>query len=171
MKQTVKKIFRPVLEEAEEFVKEAKRQVTGKKPRPKEILSRGAADPQQIKKLRQKAQQRTDRGLASIRMRKAQMAPQWRQRYQKIQNEQLAAAEEREKEAERSRSPGVGAKSTSPGVGRSEAERQKKKPAPSGGSALAATGKSQRSPAGLFGLGRKEKSFQWTAERKGRSPK
>ena len=175
MKPTVKKIIKPVAEEAEEFVKEIKRQVIGKEPRPEDErpLAVVPEETLDVEKMQQQAQQRDDQGLRDLRRQKAQLAPEWRQRYQQIQREELAAAEAREKETEDSHSSDGGRLNPPAGGGShdsSEVGRQKQKPTPSGESALAGTGATKKRPSGLFGLGRGRKRFKWTGERKGQAP-
>jgi hypothetical protein len=94
-------------------------------------------------------------------MERAKMIPEWRQRYEKIQSDQLKAAQEREeKEVEQK-----GAEEY-----QKKAKKEKKEEG-SGAEAIAATGASQKRPTGLWGIGKRFKKFRWTAERKGKAPK
>lgn len=166
MKKTVKKIIRQPLEVAEEFAKEAKKQITAKAPAPEETLAMGTSV---SRKQAQKIQQREEEELKKLRFEKAKMLPEWRRRYQKIQEEELRAAIEREaKEEEKKKAEELEKKQKED----LPAGRQGK-PMPSGEEAIAATGTSQKRPTGLWGIGgRFKKMFKWaTAERKGRAPR
>jgi len=157
----VKKVVKAPLEEAREFVREAKRQVTAKAPAPEELLGIG---PTLGKKKLQKIQERDEEELRRIREEKAKMLAEWRQRYGGIQKEILKLTREREREIEEKERVEEAEKK----------EQQEKKPKMlSGEEAIAATGASQKRPTGLWGIGGKfKKMFKWfTAERKGRAPR
>ncbi len=160
MKKAAKKIIKKPLEVVEEFAKEAKKQIKTKAPAPEETLGMG---PAVGKKQIHKIQKGEEEELKRLRMERAKMLPEWRQRYQKIQEEMLKAAHEREaEEEEKKRVEGLEKK-----------KKEDEKPMPSGEEAITATGTTQKRPSGLWGIGRKfKKLFKWsTSERKGRAPK
>ena len=160
MKSAAKKFIKAPLEVAEEFVKEAKKQLKTKTPpAPEEILPVGSGvAPKQA----QKIQKGEEEELGRVRMEKAKLLAEWRQRYQKIQEEELRAAKQREaKEEEKKRAEEEAKK-----------KKKKEKAMPSGEEAIAATGAAQKRPTGLWGIGgRFKKIFKWfTPERKGKAP-
>ncbi len=159
IKKPVKKVIKKSLEVGEEFVKEAKRQITTKTLPAEELLGSGPVIGQ---KQAQQIQQREEDELGKVRMEKAKMLSEWRQRRERMERGIKAIVHQKEwGKEEKNR--------------REEEEDKKQKTQPrtmaSGESAIAATGSSKKRPMGLFGLGKGKKSFKWSSERKGRSPK
>lgn len=152
----MKKVIKKPFEVAEEIAREAKKQIKAQAPAPEETLGIG---PTVGKKRIQKIQEEEEKKLREARMEKAKMLPEWRQRYQRIQEEMLKAAKEREEKEEEKKREGK--------------KKEEEKPMPSGEEAMAATGATQKRPTGLWGIGQKfKKLFKWfTAERKGRAPR
>ncbi len=172
-----KKAVKPVLDEAREFVKEVRRQVTGKGSRSederplavaseKNLTGGSRPEPQQLARLNQFSQQQTDQQLRQLRQEKAELLAQvadQRRRYQRIQADQLAAAKAREEEAVQEKKKEEQARE----------DEKKQAASASGEAALAATGATQKRPSGLFGLGKGRTRFKWatdTGERKGQAP-
>lgn len=162
MKPAMKKIVRPVLDEAEKFAKETKRQILAK-PLPAPEETQALADPQPIQQAKQQDEEETEAALGQARMEKSKLLAEQRDRYQQIQREELAASKQREQVKETKEREETKIKE----------EKEKSQPEIGGESALVATGASQKKPSGLFGLGRGRKSFKWataTGERKGQAP-
>jgi len=159
MKKQAKKIIKAPLEIIKEFSQEAKKQIKTQALVPEETLTTGS---QVSQKYVQKVKKKEEDELKEVRMEKAKILGEWRQEYQKIQQEQLRAAKEREEKEE--------------GKERTEElekrEKEEGKQVPSGEGAIDATGASQKRPTGIWGVGgRLKKKFKWTAERKGKAPK
>ena len=159
IKKPVKKVIKKSLEVGEEFVKEAKKQITAKVPAAEERLG---SEPVIGQNQAQKIQQREEEELGKVRMEKAKMLAEWRQRREQMKRGIQAIVQQREWEKEEGRKREEEEKK----------EKEKEKPVSSGEEAIAATGSTKKRPLGLFGLGKSKKRFKWsTAERKGRAPK
>lgn len=159
MKKPTKPILKRPLEEVEDFVREAKRQIGAKPLAPEELLVGGG--PGVSQKQVQKIQQAEEQRLRELRMKKAKMLAKWRRRREKMDRELEAITQKKKIETEEKK--------------RAEEEIKKKeeKAMPSGEQAIAATGATQKRPTGLWGIGgRFKKLFKWfTPERRGRAPR
>lgn len=163
MKPTIKPILRKPSEEIEEFVAEAKKQIIGVKETtpsaPEELVSGGGSGINPKKA--QQIQQAEDTQLRNLRMEKAKMLGEWRQRKQEMEREIMAANQQQKSQEQEQKQQETQVKK----------KKKEEKTTSSGEQAIVATGTSQKRPMGLFGLGKGKKAYKWhSAERKGRAP-